>query len=66
MEFLNYFDVRSEEIENKDVRNYLKKLYQEISAPKGKVSSWQILSHPDEGMKRISAIYDVEGMKNLK
>ena len=60
MKYLNYFDVPEEELETKDVREYLHSIYKKIRVPRGKITSLQILPHEEKGMRRICAIYEVD------
>jgi hypothetical protein len=60
MEFLNYFDIPDEELEYRDVKDYVNSIYRKLNAPKGKIHSLQILPHEEKGIKRVCAIYKVE------
>ncbi|MCK5159219.1 MAG: hypothetical protein KAR08_08680 [Candidatus Heimdallarchaeota archaeon] len=60
MKYLNYFDVPDEELKSKDAKEYLNTIYKKIKAPRGKITSMQILPHEEKGMRRICAIYEVD------
>ncbi|MHA1198455.1 MAG: hypothetical protein ACTSQF_03790 [Candidatus Heimdallarchaeaceae archaeon] len=66
MEFINYFDIPKEELEDQSIMSYLEKLYRSIEAPIGRVRAWYALPHEDKDMKRICVFYSIDQFKEKK
>ncbi len=60
MEFINYFDIPREELDEMGMMNYLERLYRRIGAPKGKIRAWYSLPHEDKWIKRICVFYTTD------
>lgn len=60
MEFINYFDIPREELDEIGMMNYLERLYKRIGAPKGRIRAWYSLPHEDKGIKRICVFYTMD------
>ena len=60
MEFINYFDIPREELEEVGMMSYLERLYRRIGAPKGRIKAWYSLPHEDKGIKRICVFYTMD------
>jgi len=60
MEFINYFDIPREELDEIGMMNYLERLYKKIGAPRGRIRAWYSLPHEDKGIKRICVFYTTD------
>ena len=60
MEFINYFDIPREELDDIGLMSYLERLYKRIGAPKGRIRAWYSLPHEDKGIKRICVFYTID------
>ena len=63
MKFLNYFDIPKEELEDKEVMEYLQQIFKKINAPKGKIQAWFSLPHQDDDMRRVCVYYKIDEEK---
>lgn len=66
MEFINYFDIPKDELEDQNIMSYLEKLYRSIDAPKGEIRAWYSLPHEDKNMKRFCVFYKIEQISERK
>jgi hypothetical protein len=60
MEFINYFDIPREDLEETSMMRFLERLYKRIGAPKGRIRAWYSLPHEDKGFKRICVFYTTD------
>ena len=60
MEFINYFDIPREELDDIGMMSFLERLYRRIGAPKGRIRAWYSLPHEDKGIKRICVFYTMD------
>ena len=60
MEFINYFDIPREELDDIGMMSFLERLYRRIGAPKGRIRAWYSLPHEDKGIKRICVFYTID------
>jgi len=60
MEFINYFDIPREELDDIGMMSFLERLYRGIGAPKGRIRAWYSLPHEDKGIKRICVFYTID------
>ena len=63
MEFINYFDIPREELDDIGMMSYIERLYRRIGAPKGRIRAWYSLPHEDKGIKRICVFYIIDEIK---